>query len=125
VKISNREYEQILQNIIQSDQTIRFAAICDKYGQVKGKISRKGLKLILNEFDTGIMVREAAGSWHYRSELSHKLGKCKFALAVYDVIMRLTLQLDQDHFLLLTLDNVEEPKVVNKIQKSLEKILSQ
>jgi len=119
------EYEQILQNIIQSDQTIRFAAICDEYGQVKGKISRKGLKLILNETDTGIMVREAAGSWHYRSELSNKLGKCKFALAVYDEIMRLTLQLDQAHFLLLTLDNVEESKVVNKIQKSLEKILSQ
>ena len=82
------------------------------------------MKLILNEFDTDTMAREASGSWHHRSQLSRKLGKCKFALAVYDTIMRLTLQLDQNHILLITLDDVVEPKIINKIQKSLEKILS-
>jgi len=77
--------------------------------------------MLLNEYDTDKLVREGVNSWHYRKQLSHKIGKGQYAMAVYEKIIRLTIPLDDDHILLISVDNqVETPKIVDTIKKILQ-----
>lgn len=110
-----------MEKIIQSNDIIRFASICDRFGLIEEKLQREGLSLLLSENDTDKLVRAGVDSWHYRKQLSNKIGKGQYAMAVYDKIIRLTIPLDDNHILLVTLDNVEKtPKIVDTIKKILD-----
>jgi len=66
-------------------------------------------------------VREGVSSWYHRNQLSHKIGKGQYAMAAYEKIIRLTIPLDDNHILLVSLENVEKtPKIVDAIKKILQ-----
>ena len=119
------EQAQILEKIIQNENNVRFGAICNRHGEITTKNLRPGITSHLNEYETSKLLREAASSWHYRHQLSYKLGKGKFALAVYEKIIRLTIPLDQENLLLLTLNHFEDiPQLVENINKLIEDFIS-
>ena len=112
------ENDELIKKIIDLDNSIRFGAICNKHGEITTKLPRDGVSLHLNEYETSKLLREAANSWHYRHQLSYKLGKGKFALAVYEKLIRLTVPLDKENLLLLTLENFENvPTLVENVHK--------
>lgn len=115
------ENENLLKKIVEIDDSVRFAAICNKFGEITSKFPRDGVTLHLNEYETSKLLREACSSWHYRHQLSYKLGKGKFALAVYEKLIRLTIPIDQENLMLLTLENYETiPQLVDNIHKLIE-----
>jgi len=119
--VNKINHKKLLEKIIQSNDIIRFASICDRFGLIEEKLQREGLSLLLSENDTDKLVRAGVDSWHYRKQLSNKIGKGQYAMAVYDKIIRLTIPLDDNHILLVTLDNVEKtPKIVDTIKKILD-----
>ena len=114
-------HKKLLEKIIQSNDVIRFASICNQFGAVEEKLQREGLAPFLNEYDTDKLVKAGVDSWHYRKQLSNKIGKGQYAMAVYDKIIRLTIPLDDNHIILVALDNVEKtPKIVDTIKKILD-----
>ena len=116
------DYQQFLDKIIKSDGTIRSAIIFDEYGQIKDKAQRSDTELHLNEYDTEKLLRESASSWHYRKELSYKLGKGLYVLAEYENVKRITIPVDNKYLLLVTAENQnDKPKLVKNIQHVLEK----
>jgi len=118
-------YKDTLQQIIQSSDVIRFAAICGNFGTITEKVQREGITLLLNEKDTEKLVDEAIHSWQTRRKFSQKIGEGQYAMAVYDKIIRVTIPLNEDQILLVTLDNVlETPKIVGDIKKILQKSTS-
>ena len=117
------ENEQLIKKIVELDSIIRFGAICNRFGEITAKLSRDGVTLHLNEYETSKLLREAANSWHYRHQLSFKLGKGKFALAVYEKLIRLTIPIDQENLLLLTLENFDNiPQLVENVHKLIENL---
>ena len=117
------ENEELIRKIVDLDNSIRFGAICNRHGEITSKLSRDGITLHLNEYETSKLLREAANSWHYRHQLSYKLGRGKFALAVYEKLIRLTVPLDQENLLLLTLESFENiPELVENIHKLIADI---
>ena len=77
--------------------------------------------MLLNEYDTDKLVKEGASSWYYRKQLSNKIGKGQYAMAAYEKIIKLTIPLDDDHILLVSLDNQgETPKIIDTIKKILQ-----
>ena len=115
------ENEQLLKKIVELDDTVRFGAICNKFGEITAKHPREGVALHLNDYETSKLLREASNSWHYRHQLSYKLGKGKFALAVYEKLIRLTIPIDQENLLLLTLENFENiSKLVENVHNLIE-----
>ena len=121
MSLNKINYKNLLEKIIQSDNVIRFALICNEFGTIEEKSQRNGGSLLLSEYDTDKLVREGVSSWHYRKQLSQKIGEGQYAMAVYDKIVRITIPLDDDHMLLVTLDNMEEtPKIVDTIKKILQ-----
>lgn len=116
------DYRQFLEKIMKSDETIRFALVFDMNGAVIEKAQRPGVKNHLNEYDTEKLLRESASSWHYRKQLSYKMGKGLYALAEYETFKRITLPLDGNHLLLVTADRQDDqPDILQNIQTVLEK----
>jgi len=119
--LNKNNYKKLLEKIIQSDDIVRFASICDRFGTIEEKLQRDGQSLLLNEYDTDKLVKEGASSWFYRRQLSNKIGKGQYAMAAYEKIIRLTIPLDDSRILLVSLDNVREtPKIVDTIKKILQ-----
>ena len=115
------ENEQLLKKIVELDDSIRFGAICNKFGEITSKFPRDGVTLHLNDYETSKLLREASNSWHYRHQLSFKLGKGKFALAVYEKLIRMTIPIDKENLLLLTLENFDNiPQLVENVQSQLK-----
>ncbi len=50
--LSENNYKDLLEKIIQSNDTIRLAAICGTFGTISEKVQRDGITLLLNEKDT-------------------------------------------------------------------------
>jgi len=117
------ENEQLIKKIVELDSIIRFGAICNRFGEITAKFPRDGVPLHLNEYETSKLLREAANSWHYRHQLSFKLGKGKFALAVYEKLIRLTIPIDQENLLLITLENFDTiPQLVENVNRLIENL---
>ena len=118
---NENKYKNLLEEIIQSNNTIRFTAICLNFGTITEKLQREGVTLLLSEKDTEKLVDEAIHSWQTRRKFSQKIGHGHYAMAVYDKIIRLTIPLNEFQILLVTLDNIlETPKLIDNIKKILQ-----
>ena len=114
-------FKQLLEKIMESDQNIRFAAIFDRYGMVREKIPRDGTSQMMDEFDTQNMLREAASSWYHRKSLAQKLGKGHYSMTVYDNLIRITMPLGTDYFIIISHDKLDEqPPIAKQIQQVLD-----
>lgn len=112
--------KQFLEKVIESDPSIRFAAVFDRYGTIKEKLQRKDSPPFLSEFDTQLMLREAANSWFQRKSLSSKLGKGHYSMTVYDNLTRITFPLSEDHFLIISQKREDTPpSLVTTVKKLL------
>ena len=115
------DFKHFLDKIIKSDQNIRFALIFDNLGRIIDKDYRSGLSLILNESETENLVREASKSWHFRKEYAPKLGKGQYTFTVYDNMGRITMPVDENYFILVSHDNVDDQsQFVKRLQKIVE-----
>ena len=115
------EFNQLLEKILKAQKSIRFAAVFDKYGTIIEKIQRKDTTPLIDKYETQNMLREAASLWYHRKNLSHKLGKGHYSMTEYDNLIRLTMPLDSDHFLLISHDKIDnKPSVIREISQVLE-----
>ncbi len=118
---NENKYKNLLEEIIQSNNAIRFTAICLNFGTITEKLQRDGVTLLLSEKDTEKLVDEAIHSWQTRRKFSQKIGQGQYAMAVYDKIIRITIPLNEFQILLVTLDNtLETPKLIDNIKKILQ-----
>ncbi len=119
--MSEKNYKNLLEEIIQSNSAIRFTAICGNFGTITEKLQRDGVTLLLSEKDTGKLVDEAIHSWQTRRKFSQKIGQGQYAMTVYDKIIRITIPLNEFQILLVTLDNtLETPKLIDDIKQILQ-----
>jgi len=115
------DFKYFLDKIIKSDQNIRFALIFDSLGRIIDKVHRSGLSPILDEAETENLVREASRSWHYRKEYAPKLGKGQYTFTVYDNLRRITMPVDENYFILVSHDEVDDQsQFVKNFQKIVE-----
>jgi len=115
------DFKHLLNKIINLDQNIRFALIFDSLGKIIYKDQRSGLSLILDGVETQNMVREASSSWHLRKEYAPKLGKGQYTFTVYDNLNRITMPVDENHFVLVSHDGVDDiSQFVKNLQKTVE-----
>jgi hypothetical protein len=87
---------------------------------VVGSRQRPGVVNLLSEAETRESLKYSVNSWKTRAQLSDKIGKGRYVLAVYDKLRRVTLPLDQDHLLLVSFDNKGgQMDIVEKLENEL------
>jgi hypothetical protein len=116
------EYNSLTKNIMNLDNKVRFAAVCDDSGEIKYGGQREGIPNLLSPEETKRSNIQALARWSLRNSLAAKIGKGQYAMAVYEKIKRITIPLENDHLLLVTLEiDSEHEKIINEILSFIKK----
>ncbi len=111
-------YLDLVEKAMKISKDIRFATICDMNGEVKYSEHRASAKNLLTNRESLKSLESAARSWKMRNESSSKIGKGQYVLAEYGKIKRITLPLDNQHLLYLTVNKKSDHnKIISKATK--------
>jgi hypothetical protein len=114
--------EEFCKQILQSDNSIRFAGIANMKGKLVAESYREGLVPLLTKQETELSALQAIVKMATRESLEEKkLGKTIYALALYEKIKRATIPLRGEtmcnYILLISFDLEAEHEsvILNKI----------
>jgi len=100
------------------DPRVRFATIFDINGTILFSAHRDGVTNLLSPEENKKALDQAIDAWKSRNEYANKIGKGKYVLAVYEKIKRITMPLDDEHFLYITTEaNADHEKIIEKALK--------
>ena len=105
---------KLVSMMMESNENIRYGAICDSEGKILWNSHRNNVNNILTLEETKATLKRAIDSWKERNELSSKIGKGKFAVVAYDKIKRITIPLKNDHMLFLSVEG-DKPEFMGDI----------
>ena len=93
--------------VLAKDKSIRWAAMVNKNGVILTQKSREGVKLLLTEEENEQYAASAIARQKTRGRFDHKIGRMVYAFGRYDRLHRATIPINENYYLLVTLD-VEE-----------------
>ena len=99
------KYEQLLNMLMDFNDSIRFAAICDSKGDILWNSQRAGIKNLIPLADTKKTLQRAIGAWQERSKVTDKVGRGLYVIAAYEKIKRITIPLGNGNLLFISVGN--------------------
>lgn len=99
------KYEKLLNMLMDFNQSIRFAAICNSSGEILWHSQRTGIKNVISLADTKKTLLRAINAWQERSKIATKVGRGLYVIAAYEKIKRITIPLDGGNLLFISIDN--------------------
>jgi len=85
------ELNELCKQIIQSDNSIRFVGIADKYGKQVAVNYREGLVPYLDQTESEIYAMDTVMRMNTRKEMEAKLGKVIYSFTLYEKLKRATI----------------------------------
>jgi hypothetical protein len=85
------DLDELCKLIMQSDQSIRFVGIADKYGKQVAVHFREGLVPYLDQTESDIYSIDTVMRMNSRKEMESKLGKVIYSFTLYEKIERATI----------------------------------
>ncbi len=89
--MTGTELDNLCNQIIQSDDSIRFVGIADKYGKQVAVKYRDGLVPYLNQTESEIYSIDTVMRMNSRMEMESKLGKVIYSFTLYENLKRATI----------------------------------
>jgi len=99
------KYEKLLNMLMDFNADIRFAAVCDKNGEILWNSKRNNVRNMIPIADTKKSLQRAVNAWEERSKITDIVGKGLYVIAAYEKIKRITIPLDNKHILFISIDN--------------------
>ena len=93
----------LLKRIMDSDPNIRHSIVSDNEGTILAIHHRPGVTNHLSKEETEASLKRAAVAWKGRNELTPKIGKGLYAVAVFEKITRMTFPLGNDNLIFVSL----------------------
>ena len=90
-RMSGVDLNDVCNQIIRSDDSVRFVGIADKYGKQVYVKYRDGLVPLLNPTESEIYSMDTVMRMNSRKELESKLGKVIYSFTVYEMLKRVTI----------------------------------
>lgn len=114
------DYERLSRDILNLDQKIRFAGICDETGEIRFGGQREGVNNLLSPEETKKSNLQALARWGLRNALAPKTGKGRYAMAEYEKIKRITVPLENYHLLLITTEvEADHGRIIDNVLQLL------
>ena len=117
--VAVQDYEKLLNMIMEANKYIRYAAICDHDTKILWQSMRDGVSNILNQDETKSLLKRAVDNWQVREGISPKVGRGRYAIVGYEKIKRITIPLDSNHLLFLSVEG-SKPEYIKDITKIIE-----
>ncbi len=99
------KYELLLNMLMDFNESIRFAAVCDSKGEILWNSQRAGIQKIIPMADTKKTLQRSLGAWQERSQVADKVGRGLYVIAAYEKIKRITIPLGNGNLLFISIDN--------------------
>ncbi len=104
--------------ILKSSKSIRYVTIASLNGKILISEHRKSVKTTLSKSESKASLVMAGKSWRQRKSLAKKIGRCKYVIAEYDRVKRITLPAGKDHLIYITTDpKANVTSMINKVRK--------
>ncbi len=116
------DLEDLGNKILKLDKKIRFVYIVLKDKSYKR--TREEFTNLLTTEETDELIDDALERWETRRKLSHKLGEPLYAMAEYKNVKRITMPIDADGLILITIDPTGLHEVIIKEIIELKEMLT-
>ena len=115
-------------NILNSHKSIRWVGIIEKNGSIINEQYREGLNPLLTNEENQEYTINTITRHKTRTKFEPKIGKLTYAFGRYENLSRFTIPINENYYLLLTMDFEENnfdkiimEKVISLIMKEKEK----
>ena len=102
------DYSGFLEVLMMSNKKVRFSAICNLEGKLLFQKRREDIRELFSLEETQKQLSGTIDSWKSRSEIREKIGKPMYSITSYEKIKRMTIPIDDEHLLFISMDNKEE-----------------
>ena len=117
--VAIQDYEKLLNMIMEANKYIRYAAICDHDTKILWQRMRDDVSNILNHDETKSLLKRAVDNWQVREGISPKVGRGRYAIVGYEKIKRITIPLDSNHLLFLSVEGTK-PEYIKDVLKIID-----
>jgi hypothetical protein len=118
------------EQLLRFEKSIRWIGIANKYGVLLNVEYRDNLTPFMTEEENEEYAANAVKRYKTRLKFQTKIGMLNYAFGRYEKISRVTIPINQDYYLLLTLDADEKNyddlimnKIISFINKYKEKFI--
>ena len=111
------EVQRAAEKLIRLSPSVRVVTVCDMNGKILFSARSKKAKILLSKKESIMSLQSAARSWKVRKQLERKLGPCKYVLAEYGNVKRITMPAGRNHLLYITATAAyDHNKIVRKVR---------
>ncbi len=113
----------LCKRVFELDESIRFAALADRYGKPSVMKYKKGSVPLLSKEEAMLSIIQSTVRMGSIKSMIGKLGKLVYASAVYEKVIRATIPLNDGSYLLMSFeaDANHESIILKKIMPFLQK----
>jgi len=103
--------------VLELSPSVRVATICDMNGKIVYTAHARRIKNVLSRKESKASLTNAARAWKGRKSLSRKLGGCKYVVAEYASVKRITMPAGRNNLIFVsTTAAFDHTKVIRKIR---------
>ena len=104
--------------ILKMSPSIRYVTIASLNGKILISAHKKTVKTTLSKSESRSSLQMAARGWKQRKALAKKIGRCKYVVAEYDRVKRITLPAGKNHLLYITTTpTANHNRLIQRIRK--------
>ena len=104
--------------ILKMSPSIRYVTIASLNGKLLFSAHRRTVKTTLSKSESRQSLLMAAKGWKQRKALAKKIGRCKYVVAEYDRVKRITLPAGKNHlFYITTSTAINHHRLIQRIRK--------
>lgn len=109
------QVQQAAERLIKLSPSVRVVTVCDMNGKLVFSERSKHVRNLLSKKESVMSLQSAARGWKVRKRLERKLGPCKYVLAEYGNVKRITMPAGSKHILYITTTRAfDHNKVIRK-----------
>lgn len=97
-------FDELCNNVMKLGTDVRFAGIVDKNGQLVSGGYKDGLASHLQTDESKMSFHYASRAWENRKNLSHRIGKEKFAIVEFEKVKQISIPIDAQNILLVSVE---------------------
>ncbi len=117
-------FNSFCKNTLAKDKSIRWVGVVNKNGVILTQKTREGVKLLLTEEENEEYASSAIARQKTRGKFESKIGKMMYAYGRYEKLHRATIPINEDYYLLVTLD-VEEKNFDSVVMDKIVPLIEQ
>lgn len=91
--------------LMDFNESIRFAAVCDRNGEILWNSQRKGVKNIVPLEETKQTISRAMEGWEENVRITDIVGSGLYSITSYEKIKRITVPLNDGNLLFISINN--------------------